>query len=75
MQPICDVKRELHYRAPRPHMAPYANRYYLGPGLRLVERVSFEVSDEVHEGMRQRFSEDNGRTWSEWETLAQAWPA
>jgi hypothetical protein len=74
MNAICDVKRELHYHARRLYCAPYVTRGYLGPGARQIEKLSSEVSDALHEGMSQRFSDDNGATWSAWKKPNQSWP-
>ena len=69
MPAVCEVVRELYRPAPRAGVAAGAHRQYLGAGLRLLERWSDEASDDWATNVRQRVSEDNGRTWSDWETV------
>lgn len=68
MPPICEVTRELYALSPQPGQTPNVNVAYAGPdGLRRVESRSMEVSNDWSDHLQERFSEDNGRTWGEWQ--------
>lgn len=46
----------------------WVKQRYLGPGLRLEEeRKDQRLAGDFHENIRRRYSDDNGRTWSDWE--------
>jgi len=47
----------------------YSRRYVDREGLRLCETRSFQTKSDFIDMTQRRFSEDNGRTWSEWETV------
>ena len=66
-QPICTVRKELYQPNPRPDTILWCWAYYVGPKLQRVEHYieeSAETGDDVHMNPRQRFSNDNGRTWT-----------
>jgi len=46
----------------------------MGTGLRREETLSYESSSDWCEGHHLRTSQDNGRTWSDWELLHEQWP-
>jgi hypothetical protein len=62
--PIADVKREIYVRSPGPGIASVVGVSYLGPGLRRREIHAHEAKSDLGEKYRERYSEDNGRTWS-----------
>ncbi|HNQ87300.1 MAG TPA: sialidase family protein [Verrucomicrobiota bacterium] len=64
--PMVLVKKELYLRGPAPRVAPCAGQQYVGPRLELREIQSLERESDVGEQLRARWSEDNGRTWSDW---------
>jgi len=47
----------------------YRQVYRDKEGLVRVETCSYQASSDFSSGTRQRISQDNGKTWSEWETL------
>jgi hypothetical protein len=69
MPAICEVMRELYLPAPKPNIAPLVTKAYAGEGLRMLETRAQEYSDDLANCRRRRESEDNGRTWTEWETV------
>ena len=69
MKSICTIKRELVIPSPGPCMATTASIQYIGQGLRREETRSNISSSDWHDTVRRRTSEDNGRTWSEWEQI------
>ena len=75
MPPICEVKREVYMRSPRPHVAIGVGAQYVGRGLRREERRSYTGSSDWSDTMCVRYSDDNGRTWSEWELVDREWPS
>ena len=74
MPAACEVKREVYMRSPRPHVAVTVGVQYVGRGLRREERRACTGSSDWSDAMCVRRSEDNGRTWSDWELLDQTWP-
>jgi hypothetical protein len=69
MGTIVTVEREVYVPYPGDRRAPAVSVRYLGPGLRREERLSYEVASDWCEAHRVRTSEDNGRTWSGWDTF------
>lgn len=69
MGTIVTVDRQVYVPHPGDRRAPTATVRYLGPGVRREERRNCEVASDWCEAFRVRTSEDNGRTWSEWETF------
>lgn len=68
MPPICDVKRELYLAATEAGKSPIVFMSYTDPqGLRRKESRSVEVSNDWADNHRERFSDDNGRTWGAWQ--------
>lgn len=66
MKKICNIKRELYIPSPGHRMTTIAHIQYIGQGLRRQETRSNISSSDWHDTVRQRYSDDNGRTWSEW---------
>jgi len=74
MPPIADIKREVYIPHSIERGAPWASVRYTGKGLRLEETRSYEVGDDWHVEHQVRTSEDNGKTWSEWQSVRMTWP-
>ncbi len=71
-RPIVSVKKELYEKHPRPDCAPCLRESYAGPDLQRWQIHAFEsVSDVWHE-VKERFSDDNGRTWSDYRPVVNA---
>jgi len=71
-KPIVSVKKELYEKHPRPECAPCLRECYVGPKLERWQLHAFQsVSDVWHE-VNERFSSDNGRTWSEYRPVPNA---
>ncbi|REJ96324.1 MAG: exo-alpha-sialidase [Planctomycetota bacterium] len=65
-QPIVGVEKEVYRKSPGPKAAALGWTYYVGPRLERMERRGVERIDDVHDEQQARWSEDNGRTWSDW---------
>lgn len=64
--PICSVQREVYIAAPEPGAAAGADRVtYVGDGLRRREFITTGRRSDIVDTKVVRYSEDNGRTWSE----------
>lgn len=65
------VQRELYMESPREGLAVILGAGYVGTGLRRRESLCYECDgrDDLPFEPQERFSEDNGRTWSPWEPL------
>ena len=74
MAPIATIRREVYVERAGERSAACVSVHYVGKGLRREESLSFETQSDWSEGHRIRTSEDNGRTWSDWELLHQEWP-
>ena len=74
MAPICTIKKEVFSPSPGPNVAAHAHRHYIGRGLRMVEVRSQTSTSDWGNTVRRRYSPDNGRTWSDWETVYQEYP-
>jgi len=75
MPPIATVHREVLFRHEPGLGAPIVGVRYLGTGRRLEQTLRYETAGDWWEGHRVRASEDNGRTWSDWQPDPQSWPA
>jgi hypothetical protein len=62
--PLGQVTRELYVESPGPGVAAVVGVSCLGPGLRRREVHAHEAKSDLGEKYRERYSEDNGRTWS-----------
>ena len=59
-------KREIYIKSPEPGAATSAKRVtYVGNGLRRREFLLDDAAFRHLDAMKVRYSEDNGRTWSE----------
>lgn len=66
---IVTVTRELYMKSTRENAAIFLSQSYVGNGLRRREVVFEEASGDYFDTFRERYSEDNGNTWSEWTPL------
>lgn len=66
--PLGTVSRQLYLPYPQPNVSAVISSTYTGAsGLRCVEQLSYQVLDDVYQDPELRFSDDNGRTWSDWQ--------
>lgn len=72
--PICEVEREVYVAATEPRVATSVSMTYIGTGLRRQETRALVRSSDWSDHVRRRESEDNGRTWSEWELIYEQAP-
>jgi BNR repeat-like domain len=64
--PLCSVQREIYVNPPEPGAATSVKRVtYLGGGLRRREFLMTTRRSDIADAVKVRYSEDNGRTWSE----------
>ena len=66
---ICEVEKALYVPSPQPRVATGVGMSYIGEGLRREEVRSLVRSSDWSDTVRRRTSEDNGRTWSDWELV------
>ncbi|MDA0841382.1 MAG: sialidase family protein [Planctomycetota bacterium] len=66
---ICTVKRELYLKSTIDTGAVFMSCSYLGAGTRRQEVFFEEHSDDYFGSFRERFSDDNGRNWTEWQPV------
>jgi len=69
MGKICTIERELYVPSPRKYVTTKATMQYIGLGLRREETRANVSSSDWSDTLRRRVSDDNGRTWSEWELI------
>jgi hypothetical protein len=62
--PLGEVGRQVYVESPGPGVTAVVGVSYLGPGLRRREVHAHEAKSDLGEKYRERYSEDNGRTWS-----------
>jgi hypothetical protein len=72
--PVCRVKKEVYLPSPEPHVANGVSISYIGRNLRREEVRSLVRSSDWSDTVRRRMSEDNGRTWSDWELVYEQAP-
>ena len=64
------VQQELYAKAPDERTAEIrSQRYVNGTGLKRVEHRSLQRESDWSNADFERFSEDNGRTWGEWQDV------
>lgn len=63
-RPIVEVRKEVFQRHARPGAAAVVGQLYVGPGLERMEIRAEEAKVDIHTDLMQRWSLDNGRTWS-----------
>lgn len=74
MAAICEVKKEVYVPSPQPRVATTVSMGYIGEGMRREEVRSLVRSSDWRDTVRRRTSEDNGRTWSDWELVYEEAP-
>lgn len=67
--PIVTVAKELYLPQETPGHGIWAKQFNVGSGLERIEIRSEEVSSDIWTNIRSRLSNENGRTWSDWQTL------
>ncbi len=72
--PFARVSREVYLKHSPGRGAACVRARYIGKGLAREETLSYETASDWSEGHRVRTSEDNGRSWSDWELLHEEWP-
>src|SRR5688572_27518925 len=66
VQPKFRIRRELFLPSPKPNVAVLATSYHTRlSGVELLCRHHTMSRSDTSDGAFQRFSSDNGRTWSE----------
>jgi len=69
MTACAEVTKELYVPASA-GVTVWVNQRYLGAGCRREEeRKDQRISGDFHQNVRRRQSEDNGRTWSDWQPV------
>ncbi|MBI2194896.1 MAG: exo-alpha-sialidase [Planctomycetes bacterium] len=65
------VTKKLYLESPQRGYAVILSASYHGPGLERRETLCYECHgrDDLPFDIRERFSADNGRTWSDWQPL------
>jgi hypothetical protein len=66
---IVKVERELYVKHTAPGRSRWVNAYYVGAGLEREEIHTFMAKSDTPEKPKRRRSQDNGRTWSDFEDL------
>ena len=74
MAAICDVKREVYVPTTERGVGTSVSMGYVGTGLVREETRAQVRSSDWSDTVRRRRSEDNGRTWSDWELLYEEVP-
>ena len=69
MPTIASISRELYEETPGPNKCVSRTQTYADKGLRRVEYRSVTSESDFTNEDYVRISEDNGRTWSEWEDV------
>ncbi|WP_332456351.1 sialidase family protein [Petrimonas sp.] len=65
---LCNVQKEIYVAYTEPKKAPMVGMSYRGQGLHREETRSYMRSSDWAEGHKKRYSKDNGKTWSNWES-------
>jgi len=74
MTAVCEVKKEVYVRSTEPRVATSVSMTYVGQGLRREEVRALVRSSDWSDTVRHRTSDDNGRTWSDWELVYEQAP-
>lgn len=74
MGAIAEIERQVYFPYAEERGAAVVGARYTGTGLRREEVLCYESSSDWTEGHRVRVSTENGRTWSDWRLLHEAWP-
>jgi hypothetical protein len=67
--PVWLVKKELYVPSPEPRVGVAVSIIYSGSGLRREEMHYIIKTSDWAEKPRKRISDNNGRTWSDWEII------
>ncbi len=67
--PIVTVRKEVYLPHPKPETAMVVGVRYVGPCLQREEVHSHQSASDTPVALRRRRSNDDGRTWTEFETL------
>ena len=62
-----EIRKELYEESPGPGQSVVRAQSYVGAGMRRVESRFIQRESDHSDDNTRRFSEDNGRTWSDWE--------
>ncbi|MHB0934978.1 MAG: hypothetical protein ACYDCO_05555 [Armatimonadota bacterium] len=69
---LITVRKELYAPAPDEHTSERrSQRYANGVGLRRIEHRSLQRESDWSNADYERYSDDNGRTWSAWQDVHQ----
>ena len=71
---IATIRRQVYYPHSTERGAALITARYLGKGLRREEYLCFEGVSDWTTHRSRRVSQDNGRTWSDWQQLCATWP-
>ncbi len=63
------ITREVYEKAPGPSKCVSRGQGYVGKGLKRVESRSVTSESDYANEIYVRYSEDNGKTWTEWEDV------
>jgi len=74
MPPICQIKKEIYIPSPEPRVGTSVGMTYIGRHLRREETRAQVRSSDWSDTVRRRTSDDNGRTWSDWELVYEQAP-
>lgn len=74
MGAICEVKREVYVPSPERGVGTSVSMTTIGSGLVREETRALVRSSDWSDTVRRRRSEDNGRTWSDWELVYEEAP-
>jgi hypothetical protein len=66
---ICTIQKQLYIPSPNSQTATTARIQYIGTGLKQRELRTNISSSDWSDTHRERYSEDNGRTWSPWQLV------
>jgi hypothetical protein len=67
--PLGTVNRHLYIPYPQPNTSAVISCDYTGAkGLRRFEQLTYQIFDDVYQDPEIRYSDDNGQTWTPWET-------
>jgi hypothetical protein len=71
---IATIQRQVYSPHSTERGAALISARYVGEGLRREEYLCFEGFSDWTTHRSRRVSDDNGRTWSEWQLLRSTWP-
>ena len=67
-----EIRKELYEESSGPGQSVVRSQSYVGAGMRRVESRFIQLESDHSDDNARRSSEDNGRTWSEWEGFQNA---